>query len=223
MREEVQNAANFIVKVMKMGHGNVAQQIGDAQLENLTNAIVDSLIEKYTGHWFPQKPTRGSGFRSIRIGTRMDQTIVRAVEKVGLSPDQVHKAFSLELTMWVDPREVSYKLGDNGSISVLYQKKQVNGDANSTVTNTQLRKPDSNNASTTKAGYLPLTPSTDADSESSASNSTEMEDMDIGNQVGADTPSTSGALKPTQEEAQKMETRSSPSIRLNNSKEGTKR
>lgn len=29
-----------------------------------------------------------------------------------------------ELTMWIDPREVSYRIGENGSICVLYEYKE---------------------------------------------------------------------------------------------------
>jgi hypothetical protein len=36
----------------------------------------------------------------------------------------IHSAFPSELTMWIDPKEVSYRIGENGSICVLYEYKE---------------------------------------------------------------------------------------------------
>merc|ERR1712045_230814 len=36
----------------------------------------------------------------------------------------IHATFPSELTMWIDPLEVSYRIGENGSICVLYEYKE---------------------------------------------------------------------------------------------------
>jgi len=197
MHEEVENAAKFIIKVMKMGHGNIAQQIGDETLEKLTKAIAESMIEKYTGHWHPQKPNKGSAYRSIRIGNRLDKTIEKAVEKIGLSTDLVKRAFTLELTLWVDPREVSYQMGEKGSVSVLYEKKEANAADSLTAINGQLRRPEPSHTALVKPAQIDPSPSTDRDSESSASNCSEMENVDIGNQMDNAPPPNSVVINPS--------------------------
>lgn len=50
--------------------------------------------------------------------------IVQAGESCGLSPQIIRSTFPSELTMWIDPLEVSYRIGENGSICVLYEFKE---------------------------------------------------------------------------------------------------
>ncbi|RLV87366.1 hypothetical protein DV515_00015773, partial [Chloebia gouldiae] len=75
----------------------------------------------YRHHWFPEKPFKGSGYRCIRINHRMDPIIGRAAGRVGLSLARLLQLLPRELTLWVDPFEVSYRIGDDGSICVLYE------------------------------------------------------------------------------------------------------
>ncbi|KAF4790022.1 BTG anti-proliferation factor 2 [Turdus rufiventris] len=52
----------------------------------------------------------------------MDPLIGRAAGRVGLSLERLLQLLPRELTLWVDPYEVSYRIGDDGgSICVLYQ------------------------------------------------------------------------------------------------------
>uniref|UniRef100_A0A4W5KIG2 Si:dkey-42i9.4 n=1 Tax=Hucho hucho TaxID=62062 RepID=A0A4W5KIG2_9TELE len=52
------------------------------------------LTEHYQHHWFPQAPCEGSGYRCLRINHKMDPLIGQAV---------------------------SYRIGEDGSICVLYE------------------------------------------------------------------------------------------------------
>ena len=54
----------------------------------------------------------------------MDPVIAQAGEACGLDPLVIHATFPSELTMWIDPLEVSYRIGENGSICVLYEYKE---------------------------------------------------------------------------------------------------
>merc|ERR1711944_126991 len=54
----------------------------------------------------------------------MDPVIAQAGENCGLDPQLIHSTFPSELTMWIDPLEVSYRIGENGSICVLYEYKE---------------------------------------------------------------------------------------------------
>ena len=42
----------------------------------------------------------------------------------------IHQTFPSELTMWIDPLEVSYRIGENGSICILYEYKENQGTGN---------------------------------------------------------------------------------------------
>ena len=51
----------------------------------------------------------------------MDPVIGRAGNACGLPSEFLHSTYPSELTMWIDPLEVSYRIGENGSICILYE------------------------------------------------------------------------------------------------------
>ncbi|KFV88064.1 Protein BTG1, partial [Struthio camelus australis] len=77
--------------------------------------------EHYRHHWFPLRPSKGSGYRCIRINHKMDPLIGKAAGMIGLSHERLFQLLPSELTLWVDPFEVSYRIGEDGSICVLYE------------------------------------------------------------------------------------------------------
>lgn len=85
------------------------------------SSLLASLTEHYKHHWFPEKPFKGSGYRCIRINHKMDPIISKAASHIGLSLSQLYQLLPSELTLWVDPYEVSYRIGEDGSICVLYE------------------------------------------------------------------------------------------------------
>eukprot|EP00095_Tigriopus_kingsejongensis_P009875 snap_masked-scaffold1763_size28780-processed-gene-0.1 protein:Tk09875 transcript:snap_masked-scaffold1763_size28780-processed-gene-0.1-mRNA-1 annotation:"protein btg1" len=117
MKLELQSAANFLIHLIRLGRRN----INEAQLEKFRLALVEVLRRRYRDHWFPEKPFKGSGYRCIRINGKMDPVIAQAGESCGLHATLVLATFPSELTMWIDPLEVSYRIGENGSICVLYE------------------------------------------------------------------------------------------------------
>lgn len=119
MKLELQSAANFLVHLIRRKHTG-----SDVQLEKFRIAIVEVLRRRYRDHWFPDKPCKGSGYRCIRINGRVDPIIAQAAEIVGMPANTIHQTFPSELTMWIDPLEVSYRIGENGSICVLYEYKE---------------------------------------------------------------------------------------------------
>jgi protein Tob/BTG len=121
MKLELQSAANFLVHLIRLGRRNPA--VGEQQLEKFRAAVVEVLRRRYRDHWFPEKPFKGSGYRCIRINGKMDPVIAQAAETCGLAANLIHSTFPSELTMWIDPLEVSYRIGENGSICVLYEHK----------------------------------------------------------------------------------------------------
>jgi protein Tob/BTG len=121
MKLELQSAANFLVHLIRLGRRNPS--VNEQQLEKFKAAIVEVLRRRYRDHWFPEKPFKGSGYRCIRINGKMDPVIAQAAETCGLAANLIHSTFPSELTMWIDPLEVSYRIGENGSICVLYEHK----------------------------------------------------------------------------------------------------
>ena len=117
MKLELLSASNFLVHLIRLGRRNVSE----AQLSKFRDCLIEILRRRYRDHWFPEKPFKGSGYRCIRINGKMDSIIGQAGEGCGLSSTFLHQTFPSELTMWIDPLEVSYRIGENGSICVLYE------------------------------------------------------------------------------------------------------
>jgi len=120
MKLELLSASNFLVHLIRLGRRNV----GESQLSKFRDCLIEVLRRRYRDHWFPEKPFKGSGYRCIRINGKMDPVIAQAGEGCGLSSTLLHQTFPSELTMWIDPLEVSYRIGENGSICVLYEYKE---------------------------------------------------------------------------------------------------
>ncbi|XP_023655504.1 protein BTG1 [Paramormyrops kingsleyae] len=116
MKTEVSAAASFITRLLK-----TTGLLTEEQLEQFSLSLEKALGEHYQHHWFPQTPCRGSGYRCIRINHEMDPLIAKAASTVGLSQEQLFLLLPSELTMWIDPYEVSYRIGEDGSICVLYE------------------------------------------------------------------------------------------------------
>lgn len=123
MRVEVTSAANFLVRLLRLNKESAV--VSDQQLEVFRAALIETLRIRYQEHWFPEKPCKGSGYRCIRINGKMDPVLAHAGGLVGLPGQFLHTLFPSELTMWIDPREVSYRIGENGSICVLYDEREV--------------------------------------------------------------------------------------------------
>ncbi|XP_071306293.1 protein BTG2 [Agelaius tricolor] len=116
MVPEIAAAVGFVSGLLRT-RGCVSEQ----QLQVFSGALREALTEHYRHHWFPEKPSKGSGYRCIRINQRMDPLLSRAAGQGGLAVPQLLQLLPRELTLWVDPYEVSYRIGEDGSICVLYQ------------------------------------------------------------------------------------------------------
>ncbi|KAJ8386359.1 hypothetical protein AAFF_G00170640 [Aldrovandia affinis] len=116
MGPEVTAAAGFVSSLLRT-RGFLNEQ----QLHIFSDCLQQALSEHYTHHWFPEKPQKGSGYRCIRINHEMDPIISSVACRIGLSGHQLFQLLPRELTLWVDPYEVSYRIGEDGSICVLYE------------------------------------------------------------------------------------------------------
>lgn len=112
---EVQSASNFLTHLVKLGRTSLSE----SQLDTLRQSLLEVLRQRYKYHWFPEKPHKGSGYRCIRINGKLDPVVEQAALHCGLSAAVLKTTFPPELTVWIDPAEVSYRIGENGSICVL--------------------------------------------------------------------------------------------------------
>ncbi|KAK2821111.1 hypothetical protein Q7C36_020454 [Tachysurus vachellii] len=116
MVPEIKAAVSFVVRLLRN-----SGVLPDTQLQVFRDCLQQALSDRYRHHWFPDRPQKGSGYRCIRINHEMDPLIGGAASRMGLSAERLFSLLPRELTLWIDPYEVSYRIGEDGSICVLYE------------------------------------------------------------------------------------------------------
>lgn len=119
MKDEIKSAVDFLTNILR-----TRDDVNDVQTSQFNSALKNLLTARYQGHWFPEKPFKGSGFRCIRLNHKMDPVILQAGHLCGLNQAFLEATFPPELTLWVDPRDVSFRIGENGSVGILYQAEK---------------------------------------------------------------------------------------------------
>jgi protein Tob/BTG len=127
MKQEIEIAVDFLMKVVRLNHNS--RFLAPGQITVLREKMSEVLQSKYINHWFPEFPTRGSGYRCIRINGHLDPLVSKAGELSGVSFDLLRSLFPPELTLWVDPRDVAYRFGENGSVCPLLTPPKSNTNA----------------------------------------------------------------------------------------------
>ncbi|XP_018415742.1 PREDICTED: protein BTG1 [Nanorana parkeri] len=122
MKPEIIAAVGFLSKFLR-----TKGLMNDRELHTFNLSLQELLADHYRHHWFPEKPTKGSAYRCIRINHKMDPLIGQAADRIGLSSQEMFKLLPSELTLWIDPYEVSYRIGEDGSICVLYESLPTGG------------------------------------------------------------------------------------------------
>uniref|UniRef100_A0A8C2WTC6 Transducer of ERBB2, 2 n=1 Tax=Cyclopterus lumpus TaxID=8103 RepID=A0A8C2WTC6_CYCLU len=113
MHLEVKVALNFIVSYL---YNKLPRRRADLFGEELERI----LMSRFEGHWYPEAPLRGSAFRCIHLGAPRDPVVELAAKRSGLDTEEVCANVPAELSVWIDPYEVSYQIGEKGSVKVLY-------------------------------------------------------------------------------------------------------
>jgi len=115
MRTEISNAVNFLSNMIRIKNPTTEK------LATFRDALAMRFAASFTDHWFPERPLRGNAYRCVRIvSNRMDRLIAAAGADAGLSEEYLLSAFPQELSVWIDPFEVSYRIGEDGSVGIIY-------------------------------------------------------------------------------------------------------
>uniref|UniRef100_A0A3B3S710 Transducer of ERBB2, 2 n=1 Tax=Paramormyrops kingsleyae TaxID=1676925 RepID=A0A3B3S710_9TELE len=117
MHLEVKVALNFIVSYLYNKLPRRRADLFGEELERL-------LMSRFEGHWYPDAPLRGSAFRCLHLGVPCDPVVELAAKRSGLDTEEVRANVPAELSVWIDPYEVSYQIGEKGAVKVLYLEDQ---------------------------------------------------------------------------------------------------
>jgi len=103
MKSEIDSAVNFLSGILRGGAGLSADQ-----MLSFRRCLEATLATRYRDHWFPDRPQRGSAYRCVRIVNRkLDRLLASAAAAAGVPEPLLERLLPTELTLWVDPDEVS--------------------------------------------------------------------------------------------------------------------
>lgn len=141
MHTEIEYAVNFIIETMKE-----KVPLSEEVYEKLKVRLTTLLRERYENHWYEDKPMKGSAYRCINISVEdnsVDEVLRQAADDNGISRKTLLQVFDKGLALWVDPNDVSCRLG-KGSIFFIYKKLKEYPKSSPTslnVTTTSQRRP----------------------------------------------------------------------------------
>ncbi|GAB1599165.1 serine/threonine-protein kinase phg2-like [Argonauta hians] len=118
MHVEVSVALNFIISYLY-------NKLPRRRVDMFGHELEKRMKTKFNGHWYPERPNKGSAYRCIRVnGEKVDPDIEKAVYGSGLEIGEVRSYLPSDLTLWIDPSEVSYRLSEKGAVKILYSDKK---------------------------------------------------------------------------------------------------
>lgn len=121
MNTEIEYAVNFLVGTVK----DKLYRVSEKKVEALRERLTTLLNERFVGHWYPDKPMKGSAFRCINItidNNSIDQVLCQAALESDFSAEDMLTVFDKGLALWIDPNDVCCRLGNKGAIFPIYRK-----------------------------------------------------------------------------------------------------
>ena len=120
MKVEVRSAITFLTEVLLRN-----SKVNEEQANKFKAILEQLMIAKFQNHWHPNKPLKGNAFRCLNIDTTaIDPVLLTATEASGISPTVLLDVFPGGLALWVDPGDVSCRIG-KGSICPLYGEQNT--------------------------------------------------------------------------------------------------
>ena len=119
MHVEIKVAQNFVLDFL---YNKLPRRRVNLFGEELESALRD----KFADHWYPDKPFKGSAFRCLKITDPADPVLNRAARESGNPIPDITENLPTDLAIWIDPGEVSYRIGEKGSVKILYSAHDTN-------------------------------------------------------------------------------------------------
>ena len=118
MHTEIQVALRFVISFL---YNKLPRRRVNLFGEELEAALRD----KFHSHWYPDKPFKGSAYRCLKITDPADPVLNRAARESGNPVADIIENLPADLAVWIDPGEVSYRMGEKGAVKILYSEKEA--------------------------------------------------------------------------------------------------
>ena len=117
LRIAVEFLLSFVVKKFKIEN-----------TEGFVQSLINLLTKKFEGHWYPEHPNKGSAYRCISLCDQLDGVLIKAAKESGLDASLFENSLPKRLDLWIDPQEVSYRIGNIFELLHWYQTFQLFGE-----------------------------------------------------------------------------------------------
>ncbi|CAF0745868.1 unnamed protein product [Adineta ricciae] len=111
MKKEIDVALDLLVSyVSRFG------SIKEENIEEFRTHLQKRLLEHYQGHWYPDKPIKGQAYRSLEFNKQneyCDVIVSQICRELGFAPSLL--GIMHDITLWIDPYEVTIRLGNHVS------------------------------------------------------------------------------------------------------------
>ncbi|XP_066495817.1 protein BTG4 [Tiliqua scincoides] len=107
MKDEIAATVFFITRLVKK-----YDRLSKHQMETFASKLMTTLFEKYKNHWYLDNPSKGQAFRCIRINRFKVRDPLLEQVCMESSVDFDSLGLPKEMTIWVDPFEVSCRYGE---------------------------------------------------------------------------------------------------------------
>ncbi|XP_039206523.1 protein BTG4 [Crotalus tigris] len=122
MKDEIAATVFFITRLVKR-HNKLNKQ----QMEMFASTLTTLLFERYKNHWYLDNPTKGQGFRCIRLNHLQAKDPLLDQACSASNVDFHSLGLPKEMTIWVDPFDVCCRYGEkNPAFTVAHFTGQEN-------------------------------------------------------------------------------------------------
>ena len=124
MHLEIQVALNFLISFLY-------NKLPRRRVNNFGEELEQALKVKFESHWYPEKPFKGSAFRCLKTTPPLDPVFEIAARESGMDLSDIQENLPQELSIWIDPGEVSYRMSEKGPVKILYSESDTIDDMDS--------------------------------------------------------------------------------------------
>lgn len=112
MHLEITIALNYLLQ-------NLYNKLPRRRVNLFGEELLHQLKQKYNNHWYPTNPVKGSAYRCLKTPT--DPIISIAANEVNINLSDIIENLPTDLWIWIDPGEVSYRIGNGGQVKILWK------------------------------------------------------------------------------------------------------
>uniref|UniRef100_A0A8C6Y1D8 BTG anti-proliferation factor 4 n=1 Tax=Naja naja TaxID=35670 RepID=A0A8C6Y1D8_NAJNA len=107
MKDEIAATVFFITRLAKKHN-----KLNKRQMETFACTLTTLLFERYKNHWYLDNPTKGQGFRCIRLNHLQAKDPLLEQACTASNVDFQSLGLPKEITIWVDPFDVCCRYGE---------------------------------------------------------------------------------------------------------------